>query len=42
MKNLKLSLKMFIGFGATIFIVSLVGLIAVMNMQKIKNSTNLF
>ncbi len=41
MKNLKLSLKMFIGFGATILIVSLVGLIAVLNMNRIKNSTEI-
>ncbi len=41
MKNMKLALKMFIGFGATILIVSLVGLIAVINMQRIKNSTEI-
>ena len=41
MKNMKLALKMFIGFGATILIVSLVGLIAVINMQRIRNSTEI-
>ena len=41
MKNMKLALKMFIGFGATILIVSIVGLIAVINMQRIRNSTEI-
>jgi methyl-accepting chemotaxis protein len=41
MKNLKLSLKMFIGFGATILIVSLVGLIAVINMNRIQKNTEI-
>ena len=41
MKNLKLSMKMFIGFGATILIVSIVGLIAVINMQRIRASTEI-
>ena len=36
MKNLKLSLKMFIGFGTTILIVACVGFIAMFNMNRIQ------
>lgn len=41
MKNLKMGLKMAIGFGAVIVLAVAVGLIAIFNLQGIRNQSNL-